>query len=72
MLSLPIGEGRGKEVIKEEACGCFPCSCAGIEWHADEKESGRERKGEERWEKSMKLNIYKKKINVAMIKAHYM
>ena len=58
MLSLPIGEGRGKEVIKEEACGCFPCSCVGIEWHADEKESGKERKGEERWGKSMKLNIY--------------
>ena len=48
MLSLPIGEGRGKEVIKEEACGCFPCSCVGIEWHADEKEPRRERKGEER------------------------
>ena len=48
MLSLPIGEGRGKEVIKEEACGCFPCCCVGIEWHADEKEPRRERKGEER------------------------
>ena len=58
MLSLPIREGWGKEVIKEEACGYFPCSCAGIEWHADEKESRRERKGEERGGKSMKLNIY--------------
>ena len=59
MLSLPIGEGRGKEVIKEEACSCFPFSCVGIEWHADKKEQGRERKGEERQGKSMKLNIYK-------------
>ena len=47
MLLFPIG-GRGKTVTEEEACGCFPCSCVGIEWHADEKELGRERKGEER------------------------
>ena len=56
MLSLPIGEGRGKEVIKEEANGSYPCSYVGIEWYADEKESGRERKGEERRGESMKLN----------------
>ena len=68
MLSLPIGEGWGKEVIKEEACGYFPCSCVGIEWHVDEKESGRERRKEYEIE-YIYIYIY---INLAMIKAHYM